>query len=164
MVHIRKPTQMGFPEIRPKMPQLHGPITFSKMDVRGWYMPHFDRRDLLTSKKQVWGGFRNLSDLYGPICEILRFFRKFRSGPRLLKKWFFLLQSPKKWSKINFFSNFFDFSKNMELQLHFGIFTSGILPIAQKHQGSEILISTFPKRCVFPYSENLSNPHLQKYS
>ena len=89
MVHIRKPTQMGFPENRPKMPQLHGPITFSKMDVRGWYMPHFDRRDLLNSKKQVWGGFRNLPGLYGPICEISRFFRKFRSGPRILKKRFF---------------------------------------------------------------------------
>ena len=37
-------------------------------------MPHFDRTDLLTSKKQVWGGFRNLPGLYGPICEIFNFF------------------------------------------------------------------------------------------
>ena len=37
-------------------------------------MPHFDRTDLLESKKQVWGGFRNLPDLPGPICEISRFF------------------------------------------------------------------------------------------
>ena len=138
MSHTRTSTKMGFPENQPKMVQLHGPITFSKMVVRGWYMPHFDRRDLLNSKKQVWGGFRNLPGLYGPICEILRFFRKFRSGPRLLKKWFFWLQSPKKWSKITFFSNFFDFSKNMELQLQNGIFTSAILPIDQKRQVFEI--------------------------
>ena len=68
MVHIRKPTQMGFPEIRPKMLQLRDHITSSKMVVRSWYMTHFDRTDLLNSKKQVWGGFRKLSDLYGPIC------------------------------------------------------------------------------------------------
>ena len=92
MIHIRKSTKMPFLENRPKMPPLHGPITFSKMDVRGWYMPHFDRRDLLDSKKQVWGGFRNLPGLYGPICEFSRFFRK--SGlptviydfPKMLKK------------------------------------------------------------------------------
>ena len=143
MVHIRKPTQMGFPEIRPKMPQLHGPITFSKMDVRGWYMPHFDRRDLLNSKKQVWGGFRNLPDLYGPICEFSRFFGKFRSGPRILKNRFFWLQSPKKWSKITFFSNFLKLPKNMILQLQNGISTSVVLPIDQKRQGSEILMNTF---------------------
>ena len=37
-------------------------------------MTHFDRRDLLESKKQVWGGFRNLSDLPGLICDFSRFF------------------------------------------------------------------------------------------
>ena len=74
MGHIRKPTQMGFPENQPKMLQLHGPLPFSKTVVRGWYIPHFDHTDLLTSKNQVWGGFRNLSDLYGPICEIFDFF------------------------------------------------------------------------------------------
>ena len=135
--HTRTSTKMGFPGNQPKMVQLHGPITFSKMVVRGWYMPHFDRRDLLNSKKQVWGGFRNLPGLYGPICEIFRFFRKFHLGSRYQKKWFFWLQSPKKWSKITFFSNFFDFSKNMELQLQNGIFTSVVLPIDQKRQGSE---------------------------
>ena len=110
MVHIRKPTQMPCLEIRPKMPQLHEPITLSKMVVWGWYITHFDRRDLLNSKKQVWGGFRNLPGLYGPICEIFDFFGNFDLGDRYQKKWFFWLQSPKKWSKINFFSNFFDFS------------------------------------------------------
>ena len=61
MVHIRKPTQMGFPENRPKMPQLHGPIIFSKMDVRGWHMPHFDRRDLLKLQKTGLGWFPQLA-------------------------------------------------------------------------------------------------------
>ena len=74
MSHIRKSTKMGFPGNRPKMPQLHKFRKSSEMVVRGWYMTHFDRRDLLQSKKQVWGGFRNLSDLPGPICEISRFF------------------------------------------------------------------------------------------
>ena len=86
MVHIRKPTTMGFPENRQKMPQLHGPITFSKMVVRGWYMPHFYRTDLPTSKKQVWSGFRNLSDLYGPNCD---FFGNFDLGRGFSKNNFF---------------------------------------------------------------------------
>ena len=46
------------------------------MVVRGWYMTHFDRRDLLQSKKQVWGGFRNLSGLPSPIRDFFRFFRE----------------------------------------------------------------------------------------
>ena len=67
--HTRTSTKMRFPGNQPKMVQLHGPITFSKMVVRGWYMPHFYRRDLLDSKKQVWGGFRNMPGLYGPILR-----------------------------------------------------------------------------------------------
>ena len=129
MSHTRTSTKMGFPGNQPKMVQLHGPITFSKMVVRGWYMPHFDRRNLLNSKKQVWGGFRTLPDLCGPICELSRFFRKFHLSSRYQKKWFFWLQSPKKWSKINFFQIFLKLPKTMILQLQFGIFTSGIPPI-----------------------------------
>ena len=134
---------MGFPGNRPKMVQLHNNITSSKMVVRGWYMPHFDRTDLLESKKQVWGGFRNLSDLRGPICEISRFFRKFRSGRPIAKNRFFWLSSPKKNFKNNFFLGFVVFPENMILQLHFGIFTSGVLPLDQKPQVFEILSSTF---------------------
>merc|ERR1712138_270669 len=37
-------------------------------------MTHFDRRDLLHSKKQVWGGYRNYSDLQKPICEFSMIF------------------------------------------------------------------------------------------
>ena len=81
MSHIRTSTKVGFPGNQPKMFQLHGPLTFSKMVVRGWYMPHFDRTDVLTSKKQVWGGFRNLSDLFGPNCDFFfNFFRNFDLG------------------------------------------------------------------------------------
>ena len=87
-------------------------------------------------------------------------FGNFTWAADIKKKWFFWLQSPKKWSKINLFSNFFDFSKNMELQLQNGIFTSVVLPIDQNRQGFEILISTFPKRCVLPYFEKLSITHL----
>ena len=138
------------------MLQLRDHRTSSKMVVRGWYMTHFDRRDLLNSKKQVWGGFRNLPDLCGPICDFSRFFWKFRSGPRILKKWFFWLQSPKKMFENYFFSKFLVFPKTTIFQLQNGIFTSGILPIDQKIKVFEILLYTFPKRCVFPYSENLS--------
>ena len=74
MSHIRTSTKMGFPGNRPKMLQLRDHITLSKMVVRGWYMTHFDRTDLLNSKKQVWGGFRNLPVLCGPICELSDFF------------------------------------------------------------------------------------------
>jgi len=100
---------MGFPGNRPKMVQLHNNITSSKMVVRGWYMPHFDRTDLLESKKQVWGGFRNLSDLRGPICEISRFFRNFRSGRLIAKNRFFLTFESEKNFKNNFFSRFCSF-------------------------------------------------------
>ena len=68
MSHIRKSTKMRFPGIRPKMAQLHKNTTSSKMVARGWYMTHFDRRDLLNSKKLGWDGFHNLSDLHEPIC------------------------------------------------------------------------------------------------
>ena len=99
------------------------------MVVRGWYMPHFDRTDLLVFRKQVWGGFRYLPDLTGPICENFRFFRKFRSGRLIVKNRFFLLSSPKILFKNNFFTSFVVFPENMVLQLHFGIFTLGVLPV-----------------------------------
>ena len=49
-------------------------------------MTHFDRRDPLNSKKLVWGGFPDLPDLLGPICDFSRIFRKFRGGPPILEK------------------------------------------------------------------------------
>ena len=45
----------------------------SIMVTRGWYLTHFDNRDLLKSKKIDLGGFRNMPYLHGPICEICRF-------------------------------------------------------------------------------------------
>ena len=71
---IRKSSKVGFPENAPKIAQFHKHRKSSEMVVRGWYMTHFDRRDLLQSKKQVWGGFRNLSDLPNPIREFSQFF------------------------------------------------------------------------------------------
>ena len=70
----RTSTKMGFPGNQPKIVQLHGPITFSKMVVRGWYMPHFDRRDLLDSKKTGLGWFPQLAR---PPRADLRFFSIF---------------------------------------------------------------------------------------
>ena len=49
-------------------------------------MTYFDRRDLLNSKKLVWDGFHNLSDLPGPICDFSRFLRKSRAGRLILEK------------------------------------------------------------------------------
>ena len=49
--HIRKSTKVRFPRNQPKMAQLHQNTTSSEMVVRGWYTTHFDRRDLLNSKK-----------------------------------------------------------------------------------------------------------------
>ena len=89
---------MGFPGNQPEMLQLRDHITFSKIVVRGWYMPHFDRRDLLNSEKQVWGGFRNLPDLCEPICGISRFFAE--------KVIFLTLESEKNDRKLIFFKFF----------------------------------------------------------
>ena len=75
-------------------------------------MTHFDRTDLLHSKKQVWGGFRNLPDLCGPICEFSRFFRKFQPGHLIVKNRFFYLSSPKKMLKNLYFFENFNFPKN----------------------------------------------------
>ena len=138
MSHIRTSTKMRFPGNQLKMLQLHNNITFSKMVVRGCYMTHFDRRDLLNSKKLVWGGFPNLPDLPGPICDFTRFFRKFRSGRQVLKNRFLNLSTKEKMLENLFYQNVFDFSKITILKLHFGMFTSVILPITQKRQGSEI--------------------------
>ena len=39
-----------------------------------------------TQKKLVWGGYHNLSDLPGPICDFSRFFRAFQPRTQILKK------------------------------------------------------------------------------
>ena len=39
-----------------------------------------------TQKKLVWGGYHNLSDLPGPICDFSRFFREFQPRTQILKK------------------------------------------------------------------------------
>ena len=100
---ICKSTKMGFPGYPPKMAEFHNYRKPSKMVVWGWYMTHFDRRDLLNSKKLVLDRFRNLPDLPGPICKIFRFFRNFRQIPQVLKIRFFWLSSPKKIFKNNFY-------------------------------------------------------------
>ena len=84
--HILISTKMGFSINQPKMGQLHKNTTSSEMVVRGWYTTHFDRRDLLNSEKNVWGGFPNLRGLHGPIRDFSRFFRGFRPRPQIIEK------------------------------------------------------------------------------
>ena len=90
-----KSSKMWFPENPPKMVELHNYIKSSEMVVRGWYMTHFDRKDLLRSKKFVSDRFHILPDLPGTICEIFRLFCNFSPNPQFLKNRFFWLSSSK---------------------------------------------------------------------
>ena len=105
MSHMHKSTKMGFPRNQPEMVQLHKNITSSKMVVRGWHTTLCDRRNLLISKKLVWGGFPNLPDLLGPICDFPRFFREFRPRTWIPKNRVLGQPSPKKMFENIFFSN-----------------------------------------------------------
>ena len=55
--HFHKSTKTRFPENSPKMVELHEYRNSSEMVVRGWYMTHFDRRDIPKSKKIGLGRF-----------------------------------------------------------------------------------------------------------
>ena len=74
MSRCHRSTKIGIPGNPQKMVEFHENRKSPEMVVGDWYMTHFDRRDLLKSKKLAWGRFRNMPDLPGPICEILRFF------------------------------------------------------------------------------------------
>ena len=74
--HIRKSTKMRFPGYPPKVVQLHNNRKSSEMVVQGWYITHFDRRDILNTQKICLGGFRNLSDLQRSNHVFLGFFRE----------------------------------------------------------------------------------------
>ena len=103
---IRKSSKMGIPENPSKVVQLHKSINSSRMVVRGWYMTHFDRRDLLHSKKLGVGWLRTLSDCHGPICEFSRFFRNFTRFHMSWKTDFFNFRPRNFFSKINFHQKF----------------------------------------------------------
>ncbi len=132
-----------FTEISQKMDQLHKSRKSSEMVARGWYRTHFDRRDFLKTKKIGLGWFCNFSDLYVLICDISRFFRKFRLE-RLMggQNIFPTYDSEIFFQKLIFIKSFF-FGETMILQLHFGIFTFGILPFNQKCQVFESLVVGF---------------------
>ncbi len=138
MSHFRKSTKITFPENPRKIVEFQENRKSSEIVVRGWYMTHFDRRGLLKSKKFVWGRFRNISGLPGPIFDFSWFFRKFHQISHVMKNRFFWHPSPKNWSKNGFFANIFEISKNMILELHFGIFTLSVPQIYQKCQVFEI--------------------------
>ena len=93
--YIRKSTKIRFSRIQPKMVELHKSRKSSKMIVYGWYMTHFDRRDILKSKKLGLGWFWNFFDFPGPIYEFSRFFRKFLQISNVLKTRFLLLSTTK---------------------------------------------------------------------
>ena len=67
--HFHKSTKTRFPENPSKVIQLHNYIKSSEMVVRGWYMTHFDRRDVLNTEKICLDGFRNLSDIQRSIRD-----------------------------------------------------------------------------------------------
>ena len=92
-------------------------------------MTLFDRSDLLNSEKNAWGGFPNFPDQF---VIFLDFFENFEVDHISSKNRVLGLPSPKKMFKNRFFFNFIIFPKNRILELHFGIFTSGILPTDQK--------------------------------
>ena len=140
---IHKSTKVRFPRNQPKMTQLHKSTTSSQMVVRGWYMTLFDRRDLLNSEKNVWDGFHHLSAIPGPICDFSRIFQEIRVGTWILENRFFNRSSPKKMFENDFFQNVLKLSKNMILELHFGIFTSIVLPIFAEPEFFESKAVTF---------------------
>ncbi len=74
MSHFHKSTKTRFPENPSKVVQLHNYIKSSEMVVRGWYLTHFDRRDILNSKKIGLGWF---CDFSGVTVLILRIFTIF---------------------------------------------------------------------------------------
>ena len=112
MSHIRTSTKMGFPENQTKMIQLRDHRTSPKMVVRGWYMTHFDRTDLLNSQKTGLGWFPQLAR---PLRADLRIFSIFseisvwNTDPQ--KPIFLSFESEKNVRKL-FFSKIFWFSKN----------------------------------------------------
>ena len=81
--HIRKSTKMRFPGYPPKVVQLHNNRKSSEMVVQGWYITHFDRRDILNTQKICLGGFRNLSDLQRSIHEFLGNFDRGTESPKI---------------------------------------------------------------------------------
>ena len=96
MSHIRTSTKVGFPGNQPKMLQLHGPLTFSKMVVRGWYMPHFYRADLLTSKKTGLGWFPQLVRPLRADLRIFSIFSEMSAGWPISKKVIFFTSESEK--------------------------------------------------------------------
>ena len=106
-------------------------------------MPHFDRTDLLESKKTGLGWVPQLVRPTGADLRKFSFFPEISVWAAGREKPIFLTFESEKNVKNNFFLGFVVFLENMILQLHFGIFTSGVLPLDQKRQGSEVLTYTF---------------------
>ena len=89
--------KMRLLENPPKMARLHKYRKSSEMVVQGWHMTHYNRKDILNTKKLCLGGFRNLSDLQRSNHVFLGFFREILVD----------VQNPKKSSASTFeFENF----------------------------------------------------------
>ena len=129
---IHKSTKMRFPENQPKMVEFHKTGNSSEMVVRGWYMTHFDRRDLIHSKKTCLGWFRTQSDFPGAICEFSRFLREFHPNSNVPKNGFFQLSTPKICFKNKFSPKVLLIYETVILKLHFSIFTFFQTPSSSK--------------------------------
>ena len=114
MSHMHKSTKMRFPGNQPEILQLHKNITSSKMVVRGWYMTHFDPRDLLNSKNRFGVVSATYPTSAGRFAIFLDFFGNFDLGLGFSKSDFFDFRVRKKCSKINFFK-IFGFPKNYNI-------------------------------------------------
>ena len=131
--HIKhKSTKMRFQGNQPEMHQLDDYIISSKIVVWGWYMTHFDRRDLLKSKKKVWDGFHHLSVIPGPICDFPRIFREFRGGPRILEKPSSWTSESEKNVQKSIFFQFHKFSKKYDTWAPFWYIYIGHTPNRSK--------------------------------
>ena len=95
--YVHKSTKTRFPENPSKVVQLQNYITSWKMVVRSWYMTHFDRRDLLKSKKKLFridsatypaspARFSKFFDFFGIFAKFRRFWKSDFLNFRVRKK------------------------------------------------------------------------------
>ena len=132
MSWIWKSNKMRFPENSPKMVELHNYIKSSEMVLWGRYMIHFDRRDLLKSKKISLGSIPQHIRTPRADSRIFAIFSEISPNFSCREKPIFLTSNSEKLVEKWFFSNIFEISKNMILELHFDIFTLSVPQIYQK--------------------------------
>ena len=106
--------KIRLPEIPPNMARLHKYRKSSEMVVRGWYMTHFDRRNVLNSEKLGFGRFRTFSDHQRSIFDFSMFFPRILPNFKCPEKPVFSWSESQKRGGKWFFANFFDFFWNYD--------------------------------------------------